>query len=209
MPNWCDNSIVITGPEEAIENLVRLVGRSFSKTWEDGTVEKFDNPIFSFENILPSTPDTSSAMFPSTGPDDWWSNNVNSWGTKWDVANSDSMGTHREVGEVRYGFNTAWSPPSPVILRLAEIFPEVEITHTFSETGMDFWGIEKYAKGELVSEQGGELSHKAWDIMGTDCWNCNENDDLDYMYSDCPPVLEAKKEKRRKARAKAKAKAKA
>lgn len=112
MPNWCDNSLKIIGPEEAIENLVRLVSRPFTKTWEDGTVEKFD-PVFSFENILPSTSDTSSVMFPSTGPDDWWSNNVNSWGTKWDVANSDSMGTFRDVGEVGYGFNTAWSPPLP------------------------------------------------------------------------------------------------
>jgi len=125
MPNWCDNTLEITGPDEAVKKLIAFVSRPFSKTWEDGSVEHFEKPIFAFENILPSTHDTSSAMFPSSGPDDWWSNNVNSWGTKWDIANSDSVGLTIGEGAVSYWFSTAWAPPSPVILRLAEIFPAV------------------------------------------------------------------------------------
>jgi hypothetical protein len=201
MPNWCDNTLEITGPDESVKKLIAFVSRPFSHTWEDGTVENFEKPIFAFENILPSTHDTSSAMFPSAGPNDWWSNNVNSWGTKWDIANSDSVGLSIGEGAVSYWFSTAWAPPSPVILRLAEIFPELEIIHSYSEPGCDFWGIETYAKGELISEVGGELDHKAWTTLGQECWNCSENEDIEDMYSDCPPVLEAKKKKGKKVKA--------
>ena len=198
MPNWCDNSLEITGPDESIKKLITFVGRPFSKTNKDGTIEKYEDHVFAFENILPSTHDTSSVMFPSSGPDDWWSNNVNSWGTKWDIADSDSASRSIQHGAVYYGFNTAWSPPSPVISRLAEVFPELKITHSYSETGMDFWGIDIYENGVLASDEGGELDHSAWKTLGQDCWNCSENDDPEYWYSDCPPAIELAKKKKEK-----------
>lgn len=188
MPNWCDNTVSITGTEEVIKRLEEFVGRPL-----DSHDEKVDEPIFALANIKPSTPDLDPkyAMFPTKGEDDWWSNNVNSWGTKWDVF-GEGVYKSRDEGKVSYSFQSAWSPPTPVIERLSEIFPEVRIEFSYYETGMDFWGIEIYENGELVSEESGELSHKALtEKLKMDCWQCEEYGDSpddwdDYLYSDCP-----------------------
>lgn len=198
MPNWCSNDIHIEGSKEAVDKLVAFVGRPITKKYDDGDVF-YEKPIFSFENIKASTHDmNSSALFPSSGPEDWYHNNINSWGTKWDVAGKD-MGFNHGKGFVDYSFDTAWSPPSEVISKLAEIFPEVTIKHTFYEGGCDFWGIETYEGGELVDEEGGSLDHSAWVTMGMKCWNCEQYQEDpeeygEYLYTDCPayPEWEAK-----------------
>lgn len=196
MPNWCDNTINISGPNEVIKKLVEFVGRPLTKTYEDKT-ERIEEPIFSLENIKPSTHDLGEApLFPSSGPDDWYHNNINSWGTKWDVM-GEGVGFHVEDGAVYYGFSSAWSPVSPVIRRLAEIFPEVEIEYKYYETGCDFWGIEIYKNGELKSEDGGSLDHSAWEALGVDCYQCEQYGEDpeeygEYLYEDCPPYEEWK-----------------
>jgi len=204
MPNWCDNTVSITGTEEVIKRLEEFVGRPVVSHGE-----KVDEPVFALGNIKPSTPDLDPkyAMFPSKGDDDWWSNNVNSWGTKWDVF-GEGVGKSRNNGSVSYSFSSAWSPPTPVIERLAEIFPEVRIEFKYMETGMDFWGVEIYENGELVSEEGGSINHKAYEVMEYDgCYACQSYEEegeseeyFEYLHDDCPPKVErlAKKKKRKK-----------
>lgn len=204
MPNWCDNTVSITGPDDVIKRLDEFVGRPLT----EGD-EQMKEPIFSLANIKPSTNDIDPkyALFPSAGPEDWWNNNVNSWGTKWDVF-GEGVGRHMDEGKVSYSFSSAWSPPTPVIERLAEIFPEVRIEFKYMETGCDFWGVEIYENGELLSEEGGSINHKAYEIMEYEqCWACQsyyENDEdeeyFEYLHNDCPPKVErrAQKKKRKK-----------
>jgi hypothetical protein len=198
MPNWCDNTISISGNPVSIKNLKEFVGRPVV---QDG--EEIKEPIYSLANIMPSTPDSPpllGEMSKSTGHEDWYHNNINSWGTKWDVCGNVYMSDYKEGDEsIGYSFDSAWSPPTPTTERLSEIFPELTIEHKYYESGCDFWGIETYKAGELVSEEGGELDHSAWvDKLGQDCWNCNENDDPEYWYSDCPSAIEAEKKKKKK-----------
>jgi len=198
MPNWCDNTISISGNPVSIKNLKEFVGRPVV---QDG--EEIKEPIYSLANIMPSTPDSPpllGEMSKSTGHEDWYHNNINSWGTKWDVCGNVYMSNYKEGDEsIGYSFDSAWSPPTPTTERLSEIFPELTIEHKYYESGCDFWGIETYKAGELVSEEGGELDHSAWvDKLGQDCWNCNENDDPEYWYSDCPSAIEAEKKKKKK-----------
>ena len=202
MPNWCDNTVSITGPEEVIKRLEEFVGRPLV-----AHDEKIDEPVFALANIKPSTPDLDPkyALFPTSGQDDWWHNNVNSWGTKWDVF-GEGVHKSRDEGSVGYSFQSAWSPPTPVIERLAEIFPEVEIEFKYMETGCDFWGVETYENGELKSEEGGSINHKAYEIMEyEECWACqsyyeNGEDEeyFEYLHDDCPPKKERRKQKRAK-----------
>ena len=193
MPNWCDNTISISGNADLIKKLKEFVGRPI--TDEDG---KQVEVLYSLANIKPSTPDSESLLgkdFESKGQDDWYHNNINSWGTKWDVCGNVYMSDYKEGDEsIGYSFDSAWSPPTPTTQTLSEIFPELTIEHKYYETGCDFWGIETYKGGEMISEEGGEMSHSAWvDSLGMDCWNCNENDDPEYWYSDCPSAIEAQK----------------
>jgi len=76
------------------------------------------------------------------------------------------------------------------------------------ETGMDFWGVEIYENGELVSEEGGSINHKAYEVMEYDgCYACQSYEEegeseeyFEYLHDDCPPKVErlAKKKKRKK-----------
>jgi hypothetical protein len=194
MPNWCENTISISGNADSIKKLKEFVGRPLNV---DG--EEVKEPLYSLANIMPSTPDAPPILgeaSKSTGHEDWYHNNINTWGTKWDVFGNVYMNNYKEGDEfISYSFDSAWSPPSPTTERLSETFPELTIEHKYSEPGCDFWGIEIYKAGEMISEEGGELNHSAWvDSLGTDCWNCTDNDDPDCWYSDCPPAIEAEKE---------------
>ena len=202
MPNWCENTISVSGNPELIKKLKDFVGRPINKA-----DEKIEEPIYSLANIMPSTPDAEpllGKMSESTGFEDWYHNNINSWGTKWDVAGNAYMNYTEGEGFISYSFDSAWSPPTPTTERLSEIFPELSIEHRYYESGCDFWGIETYKAGELVSEEGGELSHSAWERLGMDCYNCEQYEEdpteyEEYLYSDCPASIE--KEKKEKATA--------
>jgi hypothetical protein len=199
MPNWCENTISVSGNAELIKKLKDFVGRPIHKA-----DEKIEEPIYSLANIMPSTPDSApllGKMSESTGFEDWYHNNINSWGTKWDVAGNVYMNDYKEGDEfIGYTFDSAWSPPSPTTERLSEIFPELTIEHKYYESGMDFWGIDTYKGGELISEIGGDLHHTAWITLGMECYQCEQygedpEENEEYLYSDCPPAIElAKKE---------------
>ena len=60
------------------------------------------------------------------GSTDWYSWCVNNWGTKWNAMDV-------SVGNNTIEFDTAWSAPIPVIEKLAEMFPDVTITHTWAD----------------------------------------------------------------------------
>jgi hypothetical protein len=191
MPNWCSNTIDISGDQETLKNLKEFVGRPIKRTIE-GTVEEIANPIFSLYNIVAPTKDAESRMgdaFKSQGDEDWYHNHINTWGTKWDVCGEDSCWFSESDGSLSYTFDSAWSPPDLAIARLAEIFPTLFIEHKYNETGMGFWGITTYKDGEQFSEDGGEIDHACWAEMGEEC-PCVEDPEECSYYSDCPNYKE-------------------
>ena len=197
MPNWCDNTISISGNADSIKRLKDFVGRPII---EEG--KQIENVVYALANIMPSTPDAQpmlGEMSKSTGPEDWYHNNINSWGTKWDVYGNVQMNDYKEGDSfISFWFDSAWSPPTPPTQRLSEIFPELTIEHKYYETGCDFWGIETYKAGEMISEEGGELDHSAWVKLGSDCYHCEQYEEdpeeyEEYLYDDCPPAIELAK----------------
>lgn len=192
MPNWCDNTLIISGSPEAVSSLVAFVGKP---------IEDNDNPLFSISNIKVATPDSPplSKLHKSKGPNDSYNNHVNSWGTKCDVSGDVQMNYVEGGDTASYWFDSAWAPITQVIKKLSEIYPEVSITYSYYETNNDFWGIEEYSDGEMTSEEGGGMCHTAWKTLGLDCWNCQQYEEdpeeyAEYLYTDCPDYVEEKKE---------------
>jgi hypothetical protein len=186
MPNWCSNTIYISGDQETLNNLKEFVGRPIKREGEDEILE----PVFSLYNITAPTKDSEPRIgeaFRSQGDDDWYHNQINSWGTKWDVSGDASL-TEGE-GWLSYYFCSAWSPPDIAIGRLAEVFPTLSIEHSYDESGMGFWGIMTYKNGELFEEENGELDHACWEKMGQEC-PCVEDPEECSYYSDCPNYKE-------------------
>jgi hypothetical protein len=203
MPNWVYNHLTIEGSEEDINKVKAQVGAVVKRKYKsaDEVNEEVDEePIFSFMNILPPPEDKLDeyhAVHGYTGGEktgdtkyNWYNFNVREWGTKWDARDVDLLEEHKT--SLHYKFDTAWSPPTPVIEKLAQQNPNLNITLEYREE--QGWGGEVAFNGSFVEVI------KEWDVPDShaeeieanhgDCWKC-ENFDGDYsdLYEDCPENL--------------------
>lgn len=148
MPNWCSNTLTITGEQKMLDEV-----RKFLEVKEG----RYASP-FCFDRIIPypepfRTMDAEYAEGKlerdgfNMGGYDW---RVANWGTKWDVG--DDVDIDSGNGCLSYSFNTAWSPPTPVIERLAAMFPGLDLALHFEEQGACFAGDRKYSDGVLTDE---------------------------------------------------------
>ena len=122
MPNHCSNTLVL--PKKAMSVIVeKYVG-----------MERNGERVFDFERIAPvgEVPD-------------WYERCIEKWGTKW-------LGYDLCVGETSLQFLTAWSPPIPIIGKLAELHKDTEFRLEYHEPGMGFCGVAtaKWQDGEVV-----------------------------------------------------------
>lgn len=91
MPNWCNNYATLTGPKEKIDQLIVEMKKS----------DERDSP-YEILNVLRPRP--------ADQEENWYSWNVENWGTKWDI----SLAGYEIVDEttVTLSFDSAWSPPT-------------------------------------------------------------------------------------------------
>ena len=93
---------------------------------------------------------------------------IEHWGTKWglcDVEITDestyNKGKPDEEKTVDFEFQTAWRPPIPVIVKMGEMFPELDFTLRYFEMGMEFNGILEIEKGETKrAEEASYFGHR-------------------------------------------------
>ena len=81
---------------------------------------------------------------------------ITNWGTKWNARHLDDYSPNpEELGDnlILVRFDTAWSPPIPVVGKMSEMFPQLEFTLKYFECGMGFQGIFKASKGEVIADK--------------------------------------------------------
>jgi len=118
MPNHCNNQLTLASGEDILNVLnpyLKLKGEDIIGYQE----YKFD-----FNKIIPE-PEPEV---------DWYSWRVQNWGTKWDGYDG-----RFNDDQTTFTFDTAWSPPLPVIKKLAEITGQTFILG-YIEYGMFFCG---------------------------------------------------------------------
>jgi hypothetical protein len=98
--------------------------------------DKNGEKIFDFELIEP-VGDVS----------DWYEQRLCKWGTKW-------AGYDLSIGETVIVFHTAWSPPVPIIKKLAELHKDLVFRLEYYELGAAFRGkaTAKWQSGEVLLE---------------------------------------------------------
>jgi len=117
MPNWCDNTLNVTGSNDKVREFYKRVVQNEN-----------DEEIVSFESLMPC-PD----------PNDWYNWRINNWGTKW---NGQLYDSEMEGNDLVISFSTAWSPPEKWLMYVAEnLYPELHFCLTYMETGCFFCGI--------------------------------------------------------------------
>ena len=136
MPNWCYQTLEISGEPKQLNKLLKKIEVTESESEE--------TTKFSFDNVIPMPQGV-----------EWYEWRIANWGTKWqpDIQVADVEGW--ENGSVFFDFNTAWSPPSPIIEALITEFKKLEFHWRYWEESYEYWGVHTFKKGKEVSYEGG------------------------------------------------------
>jgi hypothetical protein len=181
MSNWCENSLTITGEQLEIDRFVKfaktkgcaldsnkfipypdkyklldkkyaIFQKQFEKMKEatgfDKMTEKEKN-IWIQRNIDPAKYYARDGY--NQGGYEWCKEN---WGTKGNMADVevDVHALPKGKKQVFYSFNTAWSPPVPVIKKMGEMFPSLTFTFSYAEDGEGYKGELEISDGIVVNE---------------------------------------------------------
>lgn len=131
MPNWCGNTVTITGKRSTVQRVRNYV--------------HLDDQPFSLEAIDPTPEDKLL-------DDSWYPWRTSHWGTKWDVEAYfvDRIPIGDDMYNIIYIFDSAWGPPIGAIETLSKKFKTVEILITYDEPGNDFSGHHLFKAGEVL-----------------------------------------------------------
>jgi len=185
MPNWVNNVVTITGTSDDMRAFVELIGTKPEFSNDDQTDLSFHSFITPKDMTLEEYHGIEHSSGMGTTGGKWYEWNNTYWNTKWDAC-------HAEViigpSDVVLRFDTAWSPPSPVIEAMSVKFPALNF---------EVWWEEEQGFGEEYTIQGSIVTgHKDWDTPSShadyaergreeDCI-CGWDDDVEGWYADCP-----------------------
>jgi hypothetical protein len=146
MPNWCDNSLTLTHDDPAmIKRAVRAFENStFLNEFIPCPKELSDTTSGSYgdkeEQAMLMAKQESNVK--NYGYSTWYDFAIGEWGTKWDVGCGDI--NKIDKNNVKFYFQSAWSPPVEAYRKLEEI--GFEVNAFYYEPGVNFAG--QYYDGE-------------------------------------------------------------
>lgn len=83
------------------------------------------------------------------GAQDWYDWRNEHWGTKWDAGGYEENTDYSQCDKL--AFRTSWGEPAPVIQKLSEKYPDIQIIHQWSEEQMvQSCGKAKYLAGKQI-----------------------------------------------------------
>ncbi len=155
MPNHCETDLTLTGPKDLID---KVLAAHFTPNGELNC-----DSVIPYPAHLKALDDAAKAWDDKPEPKDWkdrpkdgfnqggyeWC--CSNWGTKWGTY--DSGGIERTPKGAAMSFNSAWSPPHPVLAKLAALYPDLSIVAKSYEQGAGYKCDYRWKKGELVKEQ--------------------------------------------------------
>jgi hypothetical protein len=152
MPNWCFNTLSVNATNEAGKKLVEAFRPKYK--YEDS------NGLYArpFQDLMPCPEELHCdagffgegtekekemlALYASNkakhGYAHWYDWQIANWGTKWDARVEDFQDD--DPTDVLIYFDTAWSPPIDFLRWYCEKHPDVVLSLTYDEEGMQFEG---------------------------------------------------------------------
>lgn len=151
MPNYCDNELWIRGDI------------TFRRDFID--FARSNDRVLDFNQFVPYPAEWAEK---DRIWDEWWRNghegqepeyayskfgyewSISFWGTKWNSLESRVDSNSRRT---LYCFDTAWSPPTPVILAMSQKFPNLNFKLKYWEQGCAFKGICECENGVVLRDE--------------------------------------------------------
>jgi len=166
VPNWCSNTLIITGPKADIDQFVNITKNPET---DDPDAQRYT--IASrflpfpkgFEKTETVTMNDGTVLTFGVLSDEGWKWQHDNWGVKW--GDCHTMVTDRQDNKVTYLFNTPWGPMLPAINNISKMFPTLSFVVTWSEDGMQFMGAASFVNGECLfkSDIEGEAYPQCYD----------------------------------------------
>ena len=146
MPNYCNNNIVITGPNSVIDKIEKIANGDkgdllqyfypMPKALEDTTA-----PLQ--KDATKEEKAKAKENLKKYGYDNWYDWRVENWGTKWDIMEFYNI-NRKEIGEdeseISLGFDTAWAPALGAYERFIDKNSNCSLKAYYYEPGCDFMG---------------------------------------------------------------------
>ena len=133
MPNWCNNTITLTGPKEKITAI-------YEKAKEDNALLQQLYPMpEALEGTTSPAPKEGKVQPLVDGHDNWYDWRVDNWSTKWDV-DMDGLELSDDGTTISGWFDSAWAPPIGAYEHFLTENEDCSISSLYYEGGMDFAG---------------------------------------------------------------------
>lgn len=142
MPNWCDNSLILTHDDPA---MIKRAIKAFNKG--ELLNEFIPVPVALKETISGSYGDEAEQAKleaqtefnrATYGYGNWYDFCTSEWGTKWDIGGSDGSVDKLDPTSVRLIFQSAWAPPTQAYYKLIDLGFNVDAK--YYEPGVGFAG---------------------------------------------------------------------
>jgi len=141
----------VSGPKDWVNEFI-LKAEGIPPKWTEGADR--DKELLCFNSFIPVPENVLKVGFCTVdeGRIDGYAWSIENWGTKWECYE-----ITREEGKkgtnVTYCFNTAWSPPIPVIKKMAKLFPQLRFS-LWSREGGEGYQFRLILKGnETIKEE--------------------------------------------------------
>lgn len=174
MPNWCSNSLVISGDVLEILKIKAILG-SVEISKRPGLINS-PNIIKAINNNeeMQRSPKLhfSSTISSTEAKDDWYDFRVNNWGTKWEP--SDVYVSEESPNNLYYTYETAWADPRAWLDDLSARFPNISMQCTYREEGMAAFGYYLYDDGRVYCED-----HPSTSDLDADQYRISDSEDPD------------------------------
>jgi len=138
MPNWCNNSITITGPVETVKQL-----------WEDAkTAHEGEFGLLSAMSPMPK--ELNDTVADGSEGMNWYNWRVSNWGTKWDISDEglEFIDNGDGTASIDGWFDSAWAPPIEAYNTFLDDMDNCSLEASYYEPGMDFGGF--YRNGDDI-----------------------------------------------------------
>jgi hypothetical protein len=116
MANWCDNTLTVK-PKNIMDDIIKKYVRKDKKS---------EDNFFDFEKIIPIDARRRN--------ENCHDECIVKWGTKW---RPDNIICYSD----RMVFATAWTPPIPIVKKLAGLYPSAQFTLEYCEPEMEIRGV--------------------------------------------------------------------
>ena len=158
MPNWCDCELIVTGNARDIKRFIELAKEDkevlsankfipYPKKYADldKKAEEWDktHQVNKKRGLLGNGKRPTDGF--NQGGYNWC---IQNWGTKWGFCEATVEDERPKY--VNYRFDTAWSPPVPLIKAMGEQFPKLRFYLQYFEGGMGFQGEAIFENGTLT-----------------------------------------------------------